>query len=71
MNGCASMHEEKHHRGRSGPGIVSVVETAKDLLEGSPAFKVKVVANVLAIVKSELDGYESWNAAEAEGLRAC
>jgi hypothetical protein len=60
------------------PTLRELLDAAEDYLrtdlrpqlEGSPAFKVLVVANVLAIVKRELDGHESWNAAEAERLRA-
>lgn len=39
-------------------------------LSGAAQFHSLVVANVLAIVKRELDGYESLNAAEADRLRA-
>ena len=39
-------------------------------LSGAAQFHSLVVANVLAIVKRELDGYESFNAAEADRLRA-
>ena len=59
------------------PKLRELLDAAEDylrtdlrpVLEGSPAFKVLVVANVLAIVKRELDGHEPFNAAEAERLR--
>jgi hypothetical protein len=60
------------------PTLRELLDAAEDYLrndlrpqlEGSPAFKVLVIANVLAIVKRELDGYEAFHAAEADRLRA-
>ena len=60
------------------PTLRELLDAAEDYLrtdlrpqlEGSPAFKVLVIANLLAIVKRELDGYESFQAAEADRLRA-
>jgi hypothetical protein len=59
------------------PTLRELLDAAEDYLrtdlrpqlERSAAFKVLVVANVLGIVKRELDGHESFNAAEAERLR--
>jgi hypothetical protein len=60
------------------PTLRELLDAAEDYLrtdlrpqlEGSAAFKVLVVANVLGIVKRELDGHQSFNAEEAERLRS-
>jgi hypothetical protein len=59
------------------PTLRELLDAAEDWLRtdlrpqltGSAQFKTLVVANVLGIVKRELDGYESFNAAEEERLR--
>ncbi|HVR28633.1 MAG TPA: DUF6285 domain-containing protein [Thermoanaerobaculia bacterium] len=60
------------------PTLRELLDAAEDYLrtdlrpqlEGHAAFHTLVTANVLAIVKRELDGFETWNAAELERLRA-
>jgi hypothetical protein len=60
------------------PTLRELLDAAEDYLrtdlrpqlQGHAAFHTLVTANVLAIVKRELDGYETWNAAELERLRA-
>jgi hypothetical protein len=60
------------------PTLRELLDAAEDYLrtdlrpqlEGSAAFKVLVLANVLGIVKRELDSHQAWNAAELERLRA-
>ena len=60
------------------PTLRELLDAAEDWLRtdlrpqltGAAQFKSLVVANVLAIVKRELDAFESWNREEAQRLRA-
>jgi hypothetical protein len=60
------------------PTLRELLDAAEDYLrtdlrpqlEGHAAFHTLVTANVLGIIKRELDGFESQNAAELERLRA-
>jgi hypothetical protein len=60
------------------PTVRELLDAAEDWLRtdlrpqltGAAQFKSLVVANVLAIVKRELDGFEGCNAEEARRLRA-
>src|SRR6185503_9049396 len=60
------------------PTLRELLDAAEDFLrtdlrpqlEGAAQFHTLVTANVLAIVKRELDGWETFNRAEAERLRA-
>jgi hypothetical protein len=59
------------------PTLRELLDAAEDFLRtdlrpqlsGAAQFHTLVTANVLAIVKRELDGYESFNAEEAQRLR--
>jgi len=60
------------------PTLRELLDAAEDFLRtdlrpqlsGAAQFHTLVTANVLAIVKRELDGWETFNRAEAERLRA-
>ena len=59
------------------PTLRELLDAAEDFLRtdlrpqlsGAAQFHTLVTANVLSIIKRELDGYESFNAEEAERLR--
>ena len=59
------------------PTLRELLDAAEDFLRtdlrpqlsGAAQFHTLVTANVLSIIKRELDGYETFNAEEAERLR--